>query len=77
MPKPVPPVPDVIIRDDGMAQEAVDARDRITQDCAPQMPDMHFLRNVRTAVIHHDRFRPRHLRNTKTRIPPNVRGPAH
>ena len=44
------PIAEMIVGDDLMSQKAVDARERVAENGAAQMPDMHFLGNVGTAV---------------------------
>ena len=48
------PVAEVIVGDDLVAEERVEARQRVAQDGAAQMAHVHFLRDVRAAVVEHD-----------------------
>ncbi len=48
------PVAEVIVGDDGVAEEAVDAREGVAENGAAEMSDVHFLGDVRAAVIEDD-----------------------
>ena len=46
-----PPVADVVLREHVVADEAQQARNRVADDRAPQVADVHLLRDVRRAVV--------------------------
>ncbi len=48
------PVADVVLSDDDLAGEFQRTGQRIADDGAAQVPDVHFLREVRAGVVHHD-----------------------
>ena len=50
------PIADMIVADDVVAEEGGDPRERVTQDSAANMADVHRLRHVRRTEIDHDAF---------------------
>ncbi len=52
-----PPVADVVLREHVVADEAQEARDRVADDRAPQVADVHLLGDVRRAVVDDDAVR--------------------
>ena len=58
----------MIVGDHPVPDKTVNARQRVAEDRAAEMPHVHFLGDVRTAVIDHDRLGHRDRGNPKTGV---------
>ena len=64
------PIAKMIIGDDGVAEKTINPRQGVAENRAAQMTDMHFLGDVRTAVIDDHGFRRSHGGNAETVVTP-------
>ena len=62
------PIADVVVGDDGMPEEPRDAHEAIAENRAPDVTDMHRLRDIRRTEIHDDLFRLRRHGHTEARV---------
>jgi hypothetical protein len=69
-----PPVAEVVLADHAVPQELQDSRERVADDRAPQVPDVHLLGDVRGGVVDHDRLGGGGARDAEPRI---ARGSRH
>ncbi len=67
------PIAEMIVGNDLVSQKAIEPRQRIAEDRAPQMTHVHLLRDVGTAVIDDNGLRSRRDRNSKPVIARTLR----
>ena len=68
LPKLGSPVADVIVGDHLVSQKARDPREAVSEDRAPDVPDMHRLRDIRGAEVHENFLRGSCRRNPQPGI---------
>ena len=67
-PEGCPPVTDVVLADDTIADELVHADERVADHGRTKMTDVHFLRHVRRRVVDDDGFGGGHGPNAETAV---------